>query len=350
MAETCWGGKCIFREMFGSKPHTCRKPARRTIVNRVYLGVEGLEELVLLDAVPGMGEEVFGNIVLINVVEQYAPDFIQNDLKVKTAGQQKTLPTENTGTTPSNQTASNGPVGSNPADNPQGATGQDMKQQGPVTAPSGARQAHAAQSLANNGLVAVLRPNAPPAIIVAATSAHEPKDHFAELRKTALISATAAGQGYTGPSGSTTLSSTSLLSATSLTSIPSSGLATTNLNQGTTAADMVNTLLGGGVTVSNATYQGANNASGLFAGGDGIIGFGSGVLLTTGDTANVAGPNNSPNTFTANGQPGDPALNALVPGLTTSDASVLSFGNHFLGFQRAGILFPRHAKRAAERE
>lgn len=102
-------------------------------------------------------------------------------------------------------------------------------------------------------------------------------------------------------------------------------LQTTSIAQGTTPEDMVCTLLGGGITVFNVTYTGANNASGLYSGGAGIIGFTNGVLLTSGDTANVIGPNNSPATSTDNMLGGDPDLNSLIPGFQTFDASVLEF-------------------------
>ena len=105
-------------------------------------------------------------------------------------------------------------------------------------------------------------------------------------------------------------------------------LRVTDLNQGISAEDMVNTLLGGGVTVSNIRYTGATNASGLFCSGTGIIGFGAGVLLTSGSAGNVIGPNNSPNATTDNGLGGDPDLTAIIAGGTsneTFDASVLEF-------------------------
>lgn len=105
------------------------------------------------------------------------------------------------------------------------------------------------------------------------------------------------------------------------------GLTTQALGAGTPALmedDLVTTLLGSGVTASNITYTGAAPASGTFAGGTGIIGFESGVVLTSGSASNVIGPNTSDDKTTANLQPGDPDLNA-VSGKTTLDASVLEF-------------------------
>jgi len=95
-----------------------------------------------------------------------------------------------------------------------------------------------------------------------------------------------------------------------------------------TATDLANALLagGGGITVHSATYVGANAASGLFSGGTGIIGFESGILLTSGAVGNVVGPNNSGGTTANNGPlPGDPDLEGLIPAIqTTQDASVLT--------------------------
>ncbi|HTS17848.1 MAG TPA: choice-of-anchor L domain-containing protein [Verrucomicrobiae bacterium] len=102
-------------------------------------------------------------------------------------------------------------------------------------------------------------------------------------------------------------------------------LRTRDLGQGSTPEDMVNALLGGGVSVSNIQYTGATNASGVFCGGDGIIGFDTGILLTSGSAANVIGPNNSPSASTDNGLPGDSDLDQLTSGLPTFDAAVLNF-------------------------
>lgn len=103
-------------------------------------------------------------------------------------------------------------------------------------------------------------------------------------------------------------------------------LITTDLNS-TTTTNMVNSLLSGssGITVSNITYTGANNASGVFSGGTGIIGFPGGILLTSGSASNVIGPNNSSNQTTNNSLSGNTTLDGLIPGFSTQDASVLTF-------------------------
>ncbi len=53
---------------------------------------------------------------------------------------------------------------------------------------------------------------------------------------------------------------------------------------------LVQNLMGGGVAFSNVTYQGVGGSSGTFTGGNGIIGFGSGIILSTGLAASVVGP------------------------------------------------------------
>ena len=97
------------------------------------------------------------------------------------------------------------------------------------------------------------------------------------------------------------------------------------LKSGQTPEEMVNQLLGGGVTVSNIRYTGAVNAAGEFCNGSGIIGFANGIVLTSGSANSVLGPNNSSGAGTDNGLPGDPSLDALIPGYQTFDACVIEF-------------------------
>lgn len=99
-------------------------------------------------------------------------------------------------------------------------------------------------------------------------------------------------------------------------------LTTTDLNT-QTPADLVAALVGPGVSVSNIVYQGVSVAAGTFSGGAGIVGFDSGIILSSGNIASVPGPNDLGNTTTNNGQPGDPDLNAIISG--TQDRSVLEF-------------------------
>lgn len=92
-----------------------------------------------------------------------------------------------------------------------------------------------------------------------------------------------------------------------------------------TKEDLVEKLLGAGVTVSNISFKGANVAAGTFIGGANIIGFDEGIILSTGDVAYVVGPNNSTGAGKSNGTSGDSDLNTLIPGYNTLDAAVLEF-------------------------
>lgn len=92
-----------------------------------------------------------------------------------------------------------------------------------------------------------------------------------------------------------------------------------------TAADLVQTILGGGVTPSNIVYTGANVSAGTFTGGVGAgLGIPSGVILCSGQAQLAIGPNSSTGASFNNGALGDADLNALIGG-TTFDASVLEF-------------------------
>jgi pimeloyl-ACP methyl ester carboxylesterase len=104
-----------------------------------------------------------------------------------------------------------------------------------------------------------------------------------------------------------------------------SGLITNDLSAGSlTPTLLAQTLVGPGVSVSNAQFTGAPVTAGTFSGGNGIIGFDSGVVLSTGKVSSVVGPNVSDSTSTNNGQPGDPTLTALS-GFPTFDAAILNF-------------------------
>ncbi|MDX1435883.1 MAG: choice-of-anchor L domain-containing protein [Anaerolineales bacterium] len=91
-----------------------------------------------------------------------------------------------------------------------------------------------------------------------------------------------------------------------------------------TATDLANSLVGPGVSVSNAVYTGSLDAAGVFTGGTGIIGFEQGVILSTGIVSNVVGPNVDDGISWGNGTPGDADLDTLVT-FPTNDAAVLEF-------------------------
>ncbi len=100
---------------------------------------------------------------------------------------------------------------------------------------------------------------------------------------------------------------------------------TSDLTGALTPFDLAYSLLGPGVTISNVTFTGALVAAGTFAGGAGIISFPSGVILSSGNVANVTGPNVTDSISLDNGLPGDADLNSLVGGYLTLDATLLEF-------------------------
>jgi hypothetical protein len=103
-----------------------------------------------------------------------------------------------------------------------------------------------------------------------------------------------------------------------------SSLIVQDLDSGLTPTDLAQSLVGPGVTISNITYVGANTAAGSFSGGDGVVGFTGGILLTSGAAGNVVGPNVSDSISQDNGLPGDADLTSLS-GFPTFDATILEF-------------------------
>lgn len=100
-----------------------------------------------------------------------------------------------------------------------------------------------------------------------------------------------------------------------------------------TAQDLADLLAGDGVTVQSATFTGAETAAGTFTGGSGIVGFESGVILSSGPIQNAIGPNVCPDAGNSGcvakpagnlSQLGDSDLQAQV-GTTTFDAAILEF-------------------------
>ena len=83
-------------------------------------------------------------------------------------------------------------------------------------------------------------------------------------------------------------------------------------------------LVGGGVSVSNVTYQGNNLMRGSFSNGHGTnLGLDEGVVLASGNVNQVP---NHPSVFASSGYglPGDPTLNGITTS-ATHDAAVLEF-------------------------
>lgn len=105
------------------------------------------------------------------------------------------------------------------------------------------------------------------------------------------------------------------------------------------ASVLANTILGSGISISNISYTGGANASGTFSNGlSSGLGIDAGIVLTSGSASNAAGPNTADNTTTDNGLSGDSALNSLIPGYSTYDATILEFdfesagGNLFFNY------------------
>ncbi len=91
--------------------------------------------------------------------------------------------------------------------------------------------------------------------------------------------------------------------------------------------DLVDQIIGGGITVSNVSYTGTLGASGIFTSGtsSGLGVVDSGIILTSGDALLAQGANDSDATTGNNGLAGDADLDSLIPGYHSHDATVLEF-------------------------
>jgi hypothetical protein len=103
------------------------------------------------------------------------------------------------------------------------------------------------------------------------------------------------------------------------------GVTTQDLNT-LTVDDLAAILAGPGITITNVKFTGAPIAAGRFDGGlaDGL-GVESGVILSTGDIAEAAGPNDTESETTSLGTGGDADLDTIVAPLNTQDAAILEF-------------------------
>lgn len=101
--------------------------------------------------------------------------------------------------------------------------------------------------------------------------------------------------------------------------------AVTSTDTSPTETDLVNEIVGPGITASNIIYNGSSDARGLFSGGDTSIGIESGIVLSSGNIAGAVGPNTVDNISTQLGFPGDSDLDGLIPGYSTFDATTLQF-------------------------
>ncbi|MBN2239260.1 MAG: choice-of-anchor L domain-containing protein, partial [Dehalococcoidales bacterium] len=90
--------------------------------------------------------------------------------------------------------------------------------------------------------------------------------------------------------------------------------------------ELVNTV-SGLISFSNVSYNGSTSAAGTFdtTNGENIIGFSDGIVLSTGNVADVVGPNVQDGISTDYGLAGDQDLAGLIPGYDIYDATVLEF-------------------------
>ncbi|OIP00385.1 MAG: hypothetical protein AUJ98_07505 [Bacteroidetes bacterium CG2_30_33_31] len=98
---------------------------------------------------------------------------------------------------------------------------------------------------------------------------------------------------------------------------------------GTVAQWVQNVLIGPGITVSNVTYTGDAQAIGTFTTGNipTNLGFGSGIILSSGSALSAPGPNNSGSQTTNTSGGSDPQLAQLISTTASNikDAAVLQF-------------------------
>lgn len=104
-------------------------------------------------------------------------------------------------------------------------------------------------------------------------------------------------------------------------------LVVSDLNSGLTPVQLAQSILAGvSVTISNVSYSGVAVSAGTFTTTQpGVIGFGNGIILSSGNVSSVIGPNLQDSTSTDNGLGGDANLQSLIPNHVVYDATVLEF-------------------------
>lgn len=112
--------------------------------------------------------------------------------------------------------------------------------------------------------------------------------------------------------------------ASLLLSLPAFAITVKSVGEGLTPTQVVELLSGEGATISNIKITGSSSAIGSFSAGA-SLGIDSGVVLSTGNIADVTGPNSSESTGAVLGTVGHPALDAIVEPFETQDAVVLEF-------------------------
>lgn len=107
--------------------------------------------------------------------------------------------------------------------------------------------------------------------------------------------------------------------------VPAWGAITTrSVTAGLTPEEVATLLTGQGASISNVRITGSSDAIGQFAGGD-PLGVSAGVVLSTGNIAGVAGPNNSDEAGADLGTAGTAALDQIVAPFKTFDSVTLEF-------------------------
>ena len=109
-----------------------------------------------------------------------------------------------------------------------------------------------------------------------------------------------------------------------IAAFPCSSKAQLTVTTGQTPQQLVQTILGSGITASNVVFTGSTNAAGVFSCAGGCnLGMGNGIILSTGNASGVGG---SGSTFVSTnlGQPGSALLNPIATG-QTFDAVTLQF-------------------------
>ncbi len=105
-------------------------------------------------------------------------------------------------------------------------------------------------------------------------------------------------------------------------------LSVTTLGNLPNASALVQDLMGLGVNYFNVNYTGTAWSAGTFTGGNGIIGFNSGIILSNGNAASVVGPSGSGTSNCNNENPEENQELANLAGVAVSDifdVTVLSF-------------------------
>lgn len=107
--------------------------------------------------------------------------------------------------------------------------------------------------------------------------------------------------------------------------VPSGYNPNETVNTSLTPAQLASTLAGPGVSISNVNFTGNPASAGSFTFTDPtVVGFGQGIVLSSGSAVDVVGPNLMDDNTTYFNLPGDPDLDNLS-GYGTFDASVLEF-------------------------